>query len=127
MELTKIGIATAQINGLAESPYYFDEKCYFAWDIMFTEPSTIFLNNITFINVGRDEEQAEALCNQIKENFKEALISDGDKVALIISSRSGNVRAISSTGRDSWIDVKDEFKVKTFNELDLNIDSLIVF
>lgn len=127
MEPEKIGIATAQINGLAEAPYYFDEKCYFAWDIMFTEPSTIFLNNIPFINVGRDEEQAEALCNQIKENFKEALISDGDKVALIINSRSGKVRAISSIGKDYWIDVKDNFKVKTFNELNLVFDSLTVF
>ena len=67
MKFQNVNIATAQIEGLAKSPYYFEHHCYYAWDIMFRNSSTLIFNNIPFIKVGDTEEEGNIFCNQIKE------------------------------------------------------------
>lgn len=126
MKCQKIGIATARINGLNKSPYYFDHRCYYAWSITFSDTSHIFFNNLPFIKVGDTEEEGERTCNRLKENFKEAHIFDGEKVAVIFGN-DDNVLAIGSLGENSWIDVTDKFVKKTFDELNIVVTSLIVY
>lgn len=126
MKFQKVNIATARIKGLEKPPYYFDHKCYYAWEIMFKDNSTLFFNNLSFIKVGNTEEEGEIFCNQIKENFKEAHIYDGDKVAVIFRN-DGCVLAIGNTGEDAWIDTTDKFVKKTFAELNIVITSLKVY
>ena len=110
MKFQKVNIATARIKGLKKPPYYFDHHCYYAWDI----------------KVGNTEEEGEVFCNQFKENFNEAHIYDGDKVAVIFGD-DGRVLAIGNTGEDAWIDTTDKFVKKTFAELNIVITSLKVY
>lgn len=126
MKKKKICIATAKIKGLNDSPYYFEHHCYYAWKIMFEDTSTLFVNNLPFIKVGDTKEEGEIFCNHLKENFNEAHIYEGNKVAVIFED-DGNVLAIGSTGKDEWIDTTDKFVKKTFAELNINIKSLIVY
>ena len=126
MEFKKVSIATARIKGLRKPTYYVSHYCYYAWDIMFEDTSTLFFNNLPFIKVGNTEEEAEIFCNQLKKNFKEAHIYDGDKVAVIFGD-DGRVRAIGNTGEDAWIDTTDKFVKKTFAELNIVITSLKVY
>lgn len=85
----------------------------------------MLFNNIPCIKVGDTEEEGVAFCNQLKENFKQANIYDGDKVAILFGA-NGSVRAIGRAGQDSWIDVTDKFVKKTFKELNIVITSLKV-
>lgn len=126
MKFQKVNIATARIKGLKKPPYYFNHRSYYAWDIMFEDTSTLLFNNIPFIYVGNTEEEAEIFCNQLKENFKEAHIYDGEKVAVIFGD-NGRVLAIGNTGTDEWIDTTDKFIKKTFAELNIIITSLEVY
>ena len=126
MKFQKVNIATARIKGLKKPPYYFDHHCYYAWDIMFEDTSTLFFYNLPFIKVGNTEEEGEVFCNQLKENFNEAHIYDGDKVAVIFGD-DGRVLAIGNTGEDAWIDTTDKFVKKTFAELNIVITSLKVY
>ncbi len=125
MNFQEVNIATARIEGLKKSPYYFNHQCYWSWDIIFFDTSTLTFNNLPFIKVGDTEEEGVSFCNQLKENFKQANIYDGDKVAVLFEA-NGDIRAISSIGQDSWIDVTDKFVNKTFKELNIVITSLKV-
>lgn len=125
MKFQKVQVATARIEGLNEPPYYFDHHCYWVWDIKFSDTSTLLFNNIPFIKVGDTEEEGVAFCNQLKENFKQANIYDGDKVAILFG-KDHRVIAIGCIGQDSWIDVNDKFVNKTFKELNIAIMSLKV-
>lgn len=126
MKFQKINIATARIDGLTKQPYYFDHHCYYAWDIMFNDTSTFLFDNIAFIKVGKNKEEGEKFCNQIKENFREANIYDGERVAVIFGDDS-RVLAIGKIGDDMWIDTADKFAKKTFAELNICITSLRVY
>jgi hypothetical protein len=126
MKCQEINIATARIEGLTKPPYYFDHRCFYAWSITFSDTSTLFFNNLSFIKVGDTEEEGENFCNQLKENFKEAHIHEGDKIAVIFENDC-NVIAIGSLGEDLWIDVTDKFVKKTFEELNIVITSLRVY
>lgn len=125
MKFQEVNIATARIEGLKKAPYYFDHHCYFAWNIMFSDTSTLGFTNLPFIKVGDTEEEGVVFCNQLKENFKQANIHDGDKVAVLYEA-NGHVRAIGCIGQDSWIDAEDKFVKKTFEELNIVITSLKV-
>lgn len=57
MKFKKINIATARIKGLKKPPYYFNHLCYYAWDIMFEDTSTLLFDNLTFIKVGNTTEE----------------------------------------------------------------------
>lgn len=126
MKFQKVNIATARIEGLTKPSYYFEPHCYYAWDLMFSDTSTLMFHNLSFIKVGYTEEEGEIFCNQLKENFKEAHIYDGDKVAVIFGN-DGCVLAIGNTGEDAWIDTTDKFVKKTFAELNIVITSLKVY
>ncbi len=126
MNFQEVNIATAQIKGLEKPPYYSDHHCYYVWDIMFEDTSTFSFRNLPFIKVGDTKEEGEIFCNQLKENFKEAHIYDGDKVAVIFGD-DGCVLAIGSMGEDAWIDTTDKFVKKTFAELNIVITSLKVY
>lgn len=121
----EIGIATARIYELTEDPYYFEAKCYFAANIMFDETSTLMFYNLPFIYLGESLEEARKTWERVKENFKKAGIYEKKRVAIIFEK--GDVIAIGSAGRDCWIDVSDEFKVKTFKKLNIDITSLKVY
>lgn len=125
MKSKEISIATARISGLDKTAFYSWERCYFAWNIMFFDTSTTLFSNLAFIKVGDNHEEARDFCNQIKNNFKQAYIHDGDKVAVIFDEH-GYVRAIGCIGKDLWIDVDDKFVAKTFKELNIKINSLKV-
>jgi len=126
MKFQKVNIATARIKGLEELPYYFEHNCYYAWDIVFEDTSTFSFYNLAFIKVGNTKEEGEIFCNQFKDNFKEAHIYDGDKVAVIFGD-DGRVLAIGNIGEDTWIDTNDKFIKKTFAELNIVITSLKVY
>lgn len=119
MKFQKIGIGTARINGLSKDPYYFTHKCFWAWDITFSDVSSLFeFDNLPFIKVGDTEEEAVSFCNRLKENFKTAHIKNKSKVTVLFGP-DGHVCAINRAGHGLWIDVGDRFTVKPFNELSL--------
>ena len=93
---------------------------------MFEDTSTLLFDNLTFIKVGNTTEEGEAFCNQLKANFKEAHIYDGDKVVVVFED-DGHVLAIGKIGEDAWIDTTDKFVRKTFSELHIVITSLKVY
>lgn len=126
MKFKKVNIATARIYGLTKSPYFFEFQNYYTWKIMFSDASSVIFRDLTFIDVGDTEEEAEIRCNQLKENFKQAHINEGDKVAVIFEN-DGRVRAIGCIGKDLWIDTCDGFVKKTFEELNIIITSLKVY
>lgn len=122
----KVSIATTRIKGLNRSPYYFKRCDFYAVDILFTESSTLFFDNLPFIKVGDTREEAKTFWSKLRKNFSEAHIYDGDKVAVIFDKNS-HVVAIGNIGEDTWIDVTDEFSKKTFAELNITITSLKVY
>jgi len=126
MECQELNIATARIEGLTKPPYYFDHRCYYAWSISFSNTSNIFFRNLSFIKAGDTEEEAKTFCNMLKENFNEAHIHEGDKIAVIFKD-DGSIIAIGSLGKDLWIDVTDNFVKKTFKELNIVVTSLKVY
>lgn len=126
MKFEKLNIATARINGLTNSPYYHSHLCFYAWDITFSDTSTSLFFNLPYIKVGDTEEEGEIFCNQLKKNFEEAHIYEGDKVAIIFGE-NGIVKAIGRLGADLWIDTNDKFVKKTFAELNIVITSLEVY
>lgn len=76
--------------------------------------------------MGDTEEEGEKCCNQLKENFKEANIFEGNEVAVIFED-DGTVIAIGNLGEDVWIDVTDHFVKKPFKDLNIVITSLKVY
>lgn len=126
MSNSEIGIVTATIQGLNDGPYYFHSKCFWAWEIDFKNPSNLFVDNIPYIYLHEDsEKEAKKACKKLKANFEKAGIFEGDRIAII--TKDSNVKAIGRLGGKSWIDVENKFVIKTFKELDLQVDSLTVF
>ena len=121
----KVCIGIARIKGLNKELYYFKEKCFWAFDIMLPAINGVF-GNLPFICLSQDYyDEALENCNKIKKEFRDAGICENDKVVVLHNER-GNVRAIGTIGKDCWIDVDDKFVRKTFKELEIEIDSLIV-
>ena len=129
MKFKRVSIATARIEGLAKPPYYFKHG-YYAWDILFHDSSTVSLCDLPYIKVGDTEEEGNLFYDQLKKNFNEAHINDGDKVAVILEDDAfdeGLVLAIGNIGENAWIDVTDKFVKKTFAELNIIPISLTVY
>ncbi len=114
----KVCIANAKINGLAKSPYFFEPRVYYVWDITFSKTSTLLFYNLPFIYMGNTYEEAEVFCNQVKQNFADAHIQNGDMVK-VMYQKNGSVKAIGSMKTDIWIDVDDKFSKKTLEELNV--------
>ena len=126
MKFQNVNIATTRIKGLEKTPYYFEHHCYYVWDIMFHNSSTLSFNNLPFIIVGNTEEEGNLICNQLNENFREAHINEGDEVAVLFDG-NGCILAIGNIGEDSWVDITDGFDKKTFAELNIVPTSLKVY
>lgn len=125
MKFKTVSIATAKIKGIDERPYYSDHFCWYVWDINFSDPSTLFVKNLTFIKCANTKGYARVVWKKFKENFNTAGIHDGDKVA-VMSDYAGDVMAIGRIGADVWIDVRDKFKIKKFADFNIVVRSLIV-
>ena len=122
----ELNIATAKIHGLERESFYFEEKCCYAFRIMFYSTSTLLFGNLPHIVAGETKEEAEKFCNQLKENFKKVGIHErGDGV--ICFESDGSVIAIGKRGVDLWIDVNDNFTCKTFKELKLHFTSMKLY
>lgn len=114
MKTEKIGIAIARINGLKNTPYYFDAKCFWACDILFFDTSSLKFTNLPWIWLSENSKsEAEQEYDKLKKNFSDAGIYDGDKVAVMFRE-NGRVIAIGSIGIDCWIDVENRFVKKNF-------------
>lgn len=122
-----IGIATAHMRALSKYPFYFGVRGYYAWSIMFYNTSTFKFHNLPFVKVGDTRQEAEATCQKFKNNFKQAQIFDEEKIAIIFNLDNGDVIAIGKIGANSWIDVRNHFSNKDFNELNIKIDCLTVY
>lgn len=120
----KFSIATATIVGLEMEPHSL--RNLFEWDIRFLRKKTDF-NPIIFENLGETIEDAKRYCLPIKEQFKKAEIEPFQKVVVLFETETRNVRAIGTSGGEKWIDVQDGFDLKTFEELKIDITSLIVY
>ena len=120
-----INITLAQIEDEPTMPYYSIELCCYVWKIVFEYASTKKFNNLN-IKVGDTEAKAIANRHQVRLNFAEANIYWGDKVAIIFDEE-GNILALGKMKEDVWLDVTDNFKKKSFAELNIDITSLKVY
>ncbi len=118
MHFEKIGVATARIKGLDNSPYNGVTGIF--WPIFLTDFSTIGCSFLPLPHFTREEE-----CNKIKEAFCNIGIKDGDKISIMFK-QDGNIIAIGAIGKDCWIDLRDNFTTKTFSELNIVITSLYI-
>jgi len=124
MEKRTIGITSATIRGLNEKVYYLDAKCFWAWDIKFESYPLFTFTNLCFLCMGETEDEARKTRRKIKKIFDNNYIHDGDRVAIIYDN--DGVVAIGKNRHDCWIHVRDKYKFKTFKELKLNFDELVV-
>lgn len=124
MEKNTIGITCATIDGLERRVYRFEAKCFWAWDIQFKDYPLFTFNNLNWLYMGETESEAKKTRRAIKKIFDNNYIHDGDRVAVIYDT--DGVIAIGRSYHDCWIHIKDKYKVKTFKELDLKFDSLVV-
>lgn len=127
MKTKKLCIGTGRIQGLKNGIYYFNAKCYYAFDIMFSETSTLRFKNLPYIPLSYDsEEAAENEFQRIKHHFEDAKIHDGEQVAVLFDEKDGQVWAIAPLGSNLWIDTMDRFKLKIFSDLNIIITGLKV-
>ena len=128
MKSYNIGIGIARIGGIEKEPYYFEEKNYYAWKIKFSKVSTAWLNNLPFIYLGNTLEEANIKVEKHRSNFKLAEIYEDEMVSVMFDTNNQNdVIAVASLGRNNWIDIRDDFKLKSFTELDIKIASLVIY
>jgi len=121
MKQESIGITIGKINGLNTKPFKCNE--YWNWDIGF-RCETPF-DKILIPHVGISQAEAYATCDEIRKTFTNNSMGEGQKVAVLFS-RNGII-AVGRNGRDCWIDVTDNFKVKTFKQLNIPISSLTLY
>ena len=119
MKFMEICIARAKITGLNEKPFYFEHRVDWRLNIMFEETSTLLFHNVAFIPMGYSEEEANKSYEKLVSKFKMAEIYNNDEVAVIFNNKDGEVLAIGARGKDQWIDVKDNLKLKRFSNLNI--------
>lgn len=121
-----IGITSATITGLKKDVHYFDAKCFWAWDICFEKHPLFTFDNLTFLYMGKTKVEAIETHKNIKSAFDVLNINDKDRVAVIYDAADCHVIAIGKNYHDSWIDVTDHYKIKSFKQLNLEFDNLVV-
>ena len=124
MEKNCIGITQATIHGLSKPVYHLKEKCFWAWNIMFYNHPFFTFGNLAPLYMADNPKDAKNVRNEFLKNFQTLLIHDGDTVGVIYDN--DGVIAICSSYHDQWIHVRDKFKVKTYKDLNLKFDSLII-
>ena len=137
----KLNVTTARIHGLNDEPYWFEHRLFYAWAITFSDCLYHNLFNLDCIKVGdieeKDEKAAKAFCQTLKENFKKANIEDESKVAILYTNDfkvlaiahiegNFNISSISDLKKFFWIDVRQKFALKSFEQLYLFISYLAV-
>ena len=127
MEKNPLCIATAELH--FSDLYWFEHRCFYAFDIDFKESTSIFCPNLAYIPAGYDEERAEDFLKTVKHYFTTAGIHDGDSVAVLFSDTQ--VLAIGALGNELWIDVHEgifpHVPPKDFSKLGLDTKSLKVY
>ena len=63
MKAQDVNFATARIKGLTDQPYYFEQCCFYAWNIKIE--TTLKFNDILIINVGQTEEEGKISCKLV--------------------------------------------------------------
>ena len=122
----KIGITTARISGLKMPPYYCKDTGIWIFGFNLTSASRRLKQTPWYELTDESKKEAEQVCNQLKQSFSDADICDQSTV-VAICREDGSVRAIAPKRKDCWIDIEDHCTKKTFKELGLDIESLIVY
>lgn len=122
MNPNAIGITTATIH-FYETPFHYLNPDKWVWTIKFENAPMFIPHNRIHFNIGFYEEEATKAANAIKDFFARNFIFEGSTVAVIYVGEQ--VIAIGKSDEDRWIDVRD-LKVKTFAELKLTFNSLVV-
>jgi len=126
MEFNDIHVATARIH--FSDIYYFQHKCFYAFDITFDNTSTILFDHLAFIPAGADEELAEEFLTAVKQYFATAGIHENSDVSVVFAG--SRILAISSHENDLWIDVHEgifpHISPKFFGQLGITVASLTV-
>lgn len=127
MEKNQLCISTAELH--FSNLYWFEHRCFYAFDIDFKNSSTIFCPNLAYIPAGYGEDTAEDFLKAAKNYFLTAGIHDGDTVAVLFSD--DRVLAIGALGNDLWIDVHEgifpHVPPKDFSALGIKAKSLKVY
>ena len=71
------------------------------------------------------DEALETFLN-LKATFAALDISDGSEV-IVLYNDDGKILAIGAIGTDAWIDTNDNYKIKSFKDLNIIITSLKVY
>lgn len=124
MEKNTIGIACATIKRLNNHPHYFDHKCFWTWDILFENQPLLTFDRLYSAYMGDTEDEANKAYDTFLERFNEIGIYNNNKVAVIYDN--DGIIAIGRSCKDAWIHIRDKFTVKTFKELGLSFESLVV-
>lgn len=123
----ELNIATGYIRGVNVHPkvdpeYFTHKQIIYVWSLNFEKTSTN-VNNIRVALNTHFKEDAERFYQKVKENFEKANVRENDRV-IIIFANDGSIVAIGNRGQDKWIDVNDEFRVKSFKEFKITVTSL---
>lgn len=124
MKKNTIGIACATIKRLNERPYYFDHKCFWVWDILLENQPLFTFDRLYSAYMGDTETEANKAYDTFLKRFNEIGIYNNNKVAVIYDN--DGIVAIGRSCQDTWIHIRDKFTVKTFRELELSFESLVV-
>lgn len=126
MKARSMNVALGKIRGLDRPKYYCKEKGRYHWWLHFTDTTTSRFHNLAGIYLSEDEDEAEKVLQQFKKNFKAVGIKE-DMEVIVLFEDDNFVYAIGLPERDLWIDVNDQFIVKTFGELDVLATSLKMY
>lgn len=126
MKTKSLNIATAQIYGIEENPSWFEHRCFFAWYLHFTMPSYYRLEPVLVLNVGKTFDEVKSFFPTFRNKMRQIQIEEGQMVGVIFEN-DGHIRAFAATGSNYWVDVQDQFKIKTFKELGIEFDALNVY
>lgn len=104
--------------------YYFNHRCYYAFDITFSDTSSLSFGNIIAICADKDDEkEAKKYLHDLKRRLKTDGIRSGERVEILVDENSKDVVAIKSTESSNWIDVRNKFVERKFS--DFNVTNLL--
>ena len=124
MEAMKFYITTAKIKGVFEKPQIVKEGNSFERKLDFYALPLCTINKEYLIKEGDNFLSSIEAFKRHCSSFIHADISDDDKVAIIYCDNK--IFAMARERNDKWIDFTDDFRIKTFSELGLDISSLTI-
>ena len=96
----------------------------FTWIIKLEDCPLCSENNRICITINDSFEDSRDAVKALKHHLALNRIFDGSKTTIVF--HSGEIRAIGTNGEDNYCDAKDNFIVKSFSELGINITSLVI-